>query len=125
PAQVTIAEVETRNLVEWEEFTGRVEATETVELRPRVSGYITKVHFEAGAMVKEGDILFTIDQRAFETKLRSAKAEVARSEASKKASESEFKRVEALLMAKAISPEQAEMKESAFLQSEATLEAAL
>lgn len=125
PAQVTIAEVETRNLVEWEEFTGRVEATETVELRPRVSGYITKVHFEAGAMVKEGEILFTIDQRAFETKLRSAKAEVARSEASKKASESEFKRVEELLIAKAISPEQAEMKESAFLQSEATLEAAL
>ena len=57
PAQVTLSAVESRQLVEWEEFTGRVEATEMVELRPRVSGYITEVHFEAGALVKEGVVV--------------------------------------------------------------------
>lgn len=124
PAQVTLAEVETRKLVEWEEFTGRVEATETVELRPRVSGYITEVHFEAGALVKEGEILFTIDQRAFQTRQRAAKAEVARVEAATLMAKSEFDRVKELLAARAIAPEQAESRESAYLQSQAMLEAA-
>jgi multidrug efflux pump subunit AcrA (membrane-fusion protein) len=63
PAPVTLAQVEQRELVEWEEFTGRVEAVETVELKPRVSGYITQVHFQAGALVKKDEVLFTIDQR--------------------------------------------------------------
>ena len=124
PAPVTLATVETRELVEWEEFTGRIEPTETVELRPRVSGYITEVHFEAGALVKEGEVLFTIDQRAFETKLRAAKAEVARAVASATAAKREFDRVQELLAARAIAPEQAETRESTFLQSEATLESA-
>lgn len=124
PAQVTLAEVETRSLVEWEEFTGRVEAEETVELRPRVSGYITEVHFEAGALVKKGDVLFTIDQRPFETRLRAARAEVARAEAVASLAKSEFDRVESLLSARAISPEQADARESAHLQAVAMLEAA-
>jgi RND family efflux transporter MFP subunit len=124
PAQVTLSAVETRKLVEWEEFTGRVEATEMVELRPRVSGYITEVHFEAGALVKEGEILFTIDQRAFETRQRAAKAEVARVEAATHMAKREFDRVKELLAARAIAPEQAESRESAYLQSQAMLEAA-
>ncbi|MBU6179795.1 MAG: efflux RND transporter periplasmic adaptor subunit [Verrucomicrobia bacterium] len=124
PAQVTLGAVETRRLVEREEFTGRVEATEMVELRPRVSGYITGVHFEAGALVKEGDILFTIDQRAFETRLRAAKADVSRAEAASDMSKREFDRVNQLLAARAIAPEQAESRESAWLQSQAVLEAA-
>lgn len=124
PALVTLATVETRELVEWEEFTGRVEPTEMVELKPRVSGYITEVHFEAGELVKEGDILFTIDQRAFETKLRAAKAEVARAQASATGAKREFDRVQELLAARAIAPEQAELRESTYLQSEAALESA-
>lgn len=124
PAQVTVAPVEQRPLVEWEEFTGRVDATETVELRPRVSGYITEVHFEAGAMVKEGQILFTVDQRPFETRLRAAKAEVASAEAAALTARKEYDRVQSLLAARAISPEQAEGREGAKLQAEAALEAA-
>lgn len=123
PAPVTLAPVEQRELVEWEEFTGRVEAVETVELRPRVSGYITEVHFQAGALVKKGDVLFTIDQRPFETKLRAAKAEVARAEANAQAMKREFDRVSALLAAKAIAPEQAETRENMFKQGQAALEA--
>jgi RND family efflux transporter MFP subunit len=124
PAPVTLAPVEQKELVEWEEFTGRVEAVETVELRPRVSGYITQVHFQAGALVKRGDVLFTIDQRPFETKRRAAKAEVARAEANALATKREFDRVSALLAAKAIAPEQAEARESMYKQGEAALESA-
>ena len=124
PAPVTLAPVEQKELVEWEEFTGRVEAVETVELRPRVSGYITQVHFQAGALVKKGDVLFTIDQRAFETKRRAAKAEVARAEANAQAMKREFDRVSALLAAKAIAPEQAETRESMYKQGVAALESA-
>lgn len=124
PAQVTVAPVEQRPLVEWEEFTGRVDATETVELRPRVSGYITEVHFEAGAMVEKGQILFTVDQRPFETRLRAAKAEVASAEAAALTAEKEYDRVQKLLAARAISPEQAEGREGAKLQAQAALEAA-
>jgi RND family efflux transporter MFP subunit len=123
-APVTLAAVEQKELVEWEEFTGRVEAVETVELRPRVSGYITQVHFQAGALVKKGDVLFTIDQRAFETKRRAAKAEVARAEANAQAMKREFDRVSALLAAKAIAPEQAETRESMYKQGVAALESA-
>jgi len=125
PAQVTLAVVETQELVEWEEFTGRVEPLERVDLRPRVSGYITEVQFQAGALVKKGDLLFTIDQRPFQTKLRAAKAEVARAQASATAAKREFDRVSALLAAKALAPEQAEMRESANLQGQAALESAL
>lgn len=124
PAPVTLAPVEQKELVEWEEFTGRVEAVETVELRPRVSGYITEVHFQAGALVKKGDVLFTIDQRPFETKRRAAKAEVARAEANALAMKREFDRVSALLAAKAIAPEQAETRESMYKQGVAALESA-
>jgi len=124
PAPVTIAAVEQKKLVEWEEFTGRVEPLETVDLRPRVSGYITEVHFQAGALVKKGDILFTIDQRPFQTKLRVATAEVQRSEAGAEAAKREFDRVSALLAAKAIAPEQGETRESTYKQSLAALESA-
>ncbi|TDU70603.1 multidrug efflux system membrane fusion protein/multidrug efflux system membrane fusion protein/multidrug efflux system membrane fusion protein [Prosthecobacter fusiformis] len=124
PAPVTIAAVEQLKLVEWEEFTGRVEPVETVELRPRVAGYITEVHFKAGELVKKGDILFTIDQRPFQTKLRVATAEVQRAEASALAAKREYDRVSSLLAAKAIAPEQGEMRESMFRQGEAALESA-
>ena len=124
PSPVTLAPVEQRELVEWEEFTGRVEAVETVELRPRVAGYITEVHFQAGELVKKDQILFTIDQRPFETRLRAARAEVTRAEANAQAMKREFDRVSSLLAAKAIAPEQAESRENMFRQGEAALEAA-
>ena len=124
PAPVTLAPVEQKELVEWEEFTGRVEAMEMVELKARVSGYITDVRFQSGALVKKGDVLFIIDQRPFETKLRATGADVARAEANAQAMKREFDRVKVLLEAKAIAPEQAEMRESMNLQAVASLEAA-
>ncbi len=124
PAPVTLAPVEQKELVEWEEFTGRVEPMETVDLKPRVSGYITEVHFQSGALVNKGDVLFTIDQRPFQTRVRATGAEVARAEANAQGMKREFDRVKILLDAKAIAPEQAETRESMNLQAQAGLEAA-
>jgi RND family efflux transporter MFP subunit len=124
PAQVTLAEVEEKRLVEWQEFTGRVEAMETVELRPRVSGYLDGVLFEAGQLVEKDEKLFTIDRRAFETKLAQAAAELKRAEVAEMTSKKEFDRVKALLAAKALSPEQADTRESVYLQAAAALEGA-
>ena len=66
PPQVTVAPPLASRVAQWDEFTGRFEATERVEVRPRVSGYIDKVHFRDGSTVKQGDLLFTIDQRPFQ-----------------------------------------------------------
>jgi RND family efflux transporter MFP subunit len=124
PAQVTLAPVEEKKLVEWQEFTGRVEAMEMVELRPRVSGYMVEVHFEAGQLVEKDQKLFTIDPRAFETRLAQAAAELKRAEVGELTSKKEFDRVKALLEAKALSPEQADAREAAYLQAVAVLEGA-
>lgn len=124
PAPVTLAAVEQRELVEWEEFAGRVEAKEMVELRPRVSGYITDVHFQAGALVKNDQVLFTIDRRPFETRLAGAAAELKRAEAAAKSAWQEADRVAKLLAARAIAPEQGEARESAYQQSQAAVDAA-
>lgn len=124
PAPVTLQEVEERMLVEWEEFTGRIESEETVELRPRVSGYLVEVNVTAGELVTEGDILFKIDPRAFQTRLEQSEAELSRAEAAVHVSKKEFDRVKALLAAKALSPEQADAREATYLQAEASLAAA-
>jgi len=74
PPPVSVAPAIQRAVAESEEFSGRVEATELVELRPRVSGAIDKVHFTDGATVRKGDLLFTIDPRPFEAELARAQA---------------------------------------------------
>src|SRR5450432_2609097 len=63
PASVTIAPVEQKEIVEWSEFTGRTEPVESVEIRPRTSGYLQEVRFQSGQLVKKGDVLFVIDPR--------------------------------------------------------------
>src|SRR5262252_3134754 len=60
---VTVSPVEQREVVEWNEFTGRTEPVDSVEVRPRVSGYIQEVRFQSGQLVKKGDVLFLIDPR--------------------------------------------------------------
>ena len=77
PTQVTVAPVVSRSVIEWDEFSGRVEAIEYVEIRPRVAGTIVSVHFKEGQFVKAGAPLFTIDQRPYEAELAHAEAEQA------------------------------------------------
>jgi multidrug efflux system membrane fusion protein len=73
---VTVAKPLQREIVEWDEYTGRFDAVETVEVRARVSGYLTEVHFKDGQMVAAGDKLFAIDPRPFERTLEQAQAEL-------------------------------------------------
>jgi RND family efflux transporter MFP subunit len=76
PPSVTVSQPLQREIVEWDEYTGRFDATETVEVRARVSGYLTEVHFKDGQSVKQGDLLFVIDPRPFERTLEQAQAEL-------------------------------------------------
>ncbi len=86
---VTVVEQEVR---EWDEFTGRLEAVESVEIRPRVSGYITEIHFQAGAIIKAGDLLYVIDPRPYRADYERAAAEFERTQAQLKLSEIELER---------------------------------
>src|SRR5688572_13005197 len=99
-----ITDVE-KEVVEWDEFTGRIEAVESVEVRPRVSGYITEVHFKAGGMVKKGDLLFVIDPRPYQADLNRATANLEQAEAQVKLARIDFTRTQALRQKNVLSPE--------------------
>lgn len=79
PPVVTASKPVSRRVVEWDEYTGRFDAVDAVEIRARVSGYLTKVHFKDGQMVRQGDPLFSIDSRTYERALDQAKAELEQS----------------------------------------------
>ena len=81
PAQVTVAEVAFKSLRQWDDFTGRLEPIDTVEIRPRVSGYIDGARFAEGARVSKGQVLFQIDPRPYQAEANRAQAEVARAKA--------------------------------------------
>ena len=81
PPAVTVSQPIQRELVEWDEYTGQFAAKEFVEIRARVSGYLTEIHFEDGQLVKEGDLLFVIDPRPYEATLAAARAQLAQGEA--------------------------------------------
>src|SRR5271168_3256129 len=80
PTAVTVAPVEQKDLVEWDEFTGRTEPVESVEIRPRVSGYIQEVRFHSGELVKKGDVLFVIDPRWHQAAFNNLEAEAERAD---------------------------------------------
>jgi RND family efflux transporter MFP subunit len=81
PPAVTVSNPLQRDIVEWDEFTGQFAAVDYVELRARVSGYLTEIHFTDGDIVKKGDLLFVIDPRPFEIARDSAQAQVAEAQA--------------------------------------------
>src|SRR5215471_10252907 len=92
PQKVTVAEVVSRDVTEWDEFTGRLEAVNTVSVRPRVSGYVSSVRFAEGAMVRAGDPLFQIDARPFQAEVDRLRAELARAKATVQRATSEYQR---------------------------------
>lgn len=76
PPMVTVSKPIAREIVEWDEYTGRFDSVQTVEIRARVSGYLDEVHFTDGQNVARGDLLFVIDPRPFERTLEQAQAEL-------------------------------------------------
>src|SRR3989442_14647091 len=96
PLPVNVVTVVEKEVNEWDEFTGRLDPVESVEIRPRACGYITEIHFEAGAIVKKGDLLYVIDPRPYQADFDRAKAEVDRMDAQLKLSQIELNRTKEL-----------------------------
>lgn len=124
PPSVTVLAPLQQEIQEWDEFTGRIDAIETVEIRPRVSGYLDQVHFKSGQMVKKGDLLFTIDPRPFQAVLDRADAELQRAKTKLDLTKREMERAARLTEAKAISAEEAETKITAYREASDGLRAA-
>lgn len=124
PPEVSVATVLVKEVRPWDEFTGHVEATETVELRPRVSGYIERVNYVEGGEVQKGDVLFVIDQRTYRAELERAEAELARAKTQADLARSEVVRARKLAEARALSTEELDQRISALAQAEANIRAA-
>jgi RND family efflux transporter MFP subunit len=122
--QVSVAAALERDVQEWDEFTGRLEAVESVEIRPRVTGYIESVNFTEGSVVKKGDLLFVIDPRPYRADLSKAEAELARAVARAELSNTDVERSEKLLAVKAVSREEYDQRLNAQRESHADVEAA-
>lgn len=124
PPVVTVAPVAERELVEHEEVVGRTDAVDSVEIRPRVSGYIQEVRFQAGQKVKKGDVLFVIDPRTRQAAFERAEAELRRAQISLDNAKAEAARAERLLGTKAISKEESDTRAWKLADAQAALLAA-
>lgn len=114
---VEVARVTQQAVKTWDSFNGRVSATDTVSILPRVGGYITRVAYREGSEVKKGDLLFVIDQRPYRTALDSARAQLERARASLALASQQDLRAQQLLKSSAVSKEEAEQKRAARDQS--------
>lgn len=124
PPSVTVATVEKKEIVEWDEFTGRIEPVESVEVRPRVSGYIQEVRFQSGQLVKKGDVLFVIDPRWHQAAFEQRQAELEQAKVHLENARREAERTSQLLANKAISVEESDAREFRFQEAKAVLLAA-
>src|SRR6185369_4430802 len=97
PAAVSVAPALEKSIIEWDDFSGRVEAIEHVEIRPRVAGTIDVVHFKEGQLVNKGDPLFTIDPRPYQAELARAEAAQAGAQARLALSKTELDRTRRLI----------------------------
>jgi RND family efflux transporter MFP subunit len=110
PPTVTVVQPIAREVIEWDEYIGRLESPETVELRARVSGYLDKVHFKEGKPVKAGDLLFTIDRRPYKADLDRASADYERAQSQTELARNDADRAQKLIQTKAISTEDFDTK---------------
>ena len=121
---VTVATPLARQVVDWDEVTGRFEATRSVDVRARVGGYILAVHFKDGDFVRQGQLLFTLDARPAQAALASAQAQLAQAQAQLTLARSEFSRSEGLLASQAVSQAEVDSKRGAVAQAQAAVSAA-
>jgi RND family efflux transporter MFP subunit len=124
PIPVSVAHPVSQHITTWDEYSGRFVAVKSVEVRPRVSGFITQVNFVDGATVKEGDLLFTIDQRPFTIAVESTKAEVAHAVAQVKLAAADVERAKPLLGTSAISGRTYDQRAAELAVTEAKLQLA-
>src|SRR5437764_7653036 len=111
---VNVATVAEKEVNEWDEFTGRLDPVESVEIRPRVSGYITEIHFQAGAIVKKDDLLYVIDPRPYKADFDRAAAEVDRMDSQLKLAQIELNRAKELREKNTISASEFDQRAATF-----------
>lgn len=121
---VTVAPPLVREITEWDDYVGRFEAVDSVEVRPRASGYLQRAHFTDGQYVRAGQLLFTIDARPAQAALDQARAQRARSLATLANAKTELARSETLAKSQAASQEEVEQRRAAVRTSEADVAAA-
>lgn len=124
PPKVTTALPLQENIIEWDEYTGRFAAIEYVEVNARVSGYLESIHFEDGAMVDKGDLLFVIDPRPFEAALERAKGDRRQAKARHELAEVQFARTKQLFEEDAVSHDDYDEQLARTRQAEGELESA-
>lgn len=125
---VTVAVLENREIRSWQEFSGRLEAIDRVQIRSRVAGAIQGVHFREGALVKAGDLLFTIDPEPFKTAVTQAEGQLASARARLQLTSTEFERGQKLSAGNSISKSEFDQRGNALAEAQAavtTAEAAL
>jgi RND family efflux transporter MFP subunit len=123
PPGVTVANPTKRDVVDQDEYVGRFVAIDSVEIRARVSGYLDRVDFTDGQMVKQGDLLFTVDKRPFQTTLDQAKANLAQARANLAFAESDLQRGAALVKERTITEQTFDQRTQAKRVAEASVQA--
>ncbi|HEY1173518.1 MAG TPA: efflux RND transporter periplasmic adaptor subunit [Verrucomicrobiae bacterium] len=123
-SKVTVANPIPKEIDEWDEFTGRLASVETVEVRARVSGFLEKVHFQEGADVKAGDLLFSLDARPFQAVVDRLEAELSRAKTRAELSRIEAKNADSLFKSRAISQEEYEQRTKQATESDQNVKAA-
>jgi RND family efflux transporter MFP subunit len=124
PPEVIVAQVLANKIVDWDEYSGRFQAIDTVEVRPRVSGYIDRVLFREGQAVKQGDTLIVIDPRPYQADFDRAKAGLELAKSQRQLAELEAARVHKLKDSGAVSQEELDERVSNLHQQEASVAAA-
>lgn len=121
PANVNVAEVVVKPIIEWDDFTGRIQAVDSVALQPRITGYLDAIHFTEGEIVAKGDLLFTIDDREYQAVASSRRADVQRASTRVELAKQDLARAEKLAAARAVSAEELEQRRGELQQAEADL----
>jgi membrane fusion protein, multidrug efflux system len=119
PARVDVAPVLVKQIRHWDEFNGRISAVESVEIRSRVSGYVTRVAYKEGDEVRRGDLLFAIDPRPYQAVLDSATAQLEHTRATALLAKARDERARKLLPSSALSQDEADARHATYAQSEA------
>ncbi len=123
PPTVTVASPVVKDIVEDDEFVGRFEAVDTVDLRSRVSGYLDQKHFVDGSLVEAGQLLFTIDKRTFEARLREAEAQARVAESQLKFASEQYDRAEQLIQNRTIAESLLDERREALISGQGTADA--
>lgn len=123
PPQVSVATVVKKDVTLWDEFTGRIEAVDKVEVRPRVAGYLDAVEFDEGRLVKKGEVLFRIDDREYRAAHARAVAEVDRARSRAALAQRQLERSRQLVASKLVARNDLDLREDDLAQAQADIKA--